>query len=56
MGHVTGDMWHMTHDMWHMTRDGHGEVNLLALAVWEWRFVEDIQSYEDTSTNHDSVN
>ena len=51
----------MIGDTRHVTRDRYGEVKLLskfqplALTVWELRFVEDIQSYEDISTNHDSV-
>ena len=46
---VTGDMWHMTCDTWHVTGMGRltfsQNFSSLGLAVWEWRFIENIQSY-----------
>ena len=48
-------MWHVTCDTWHMTGMGRWtfsqNFSSPALMVWEWRFVEDIQSYEDISTS-----
>ena len=65
--HFTCDKWHVTHDMWHMTCDtwhvtGMGRwtfsqnFSSLTFTVWEWRFVEDRQSYDDISTNHQWMN
>ena len=57
---VTGDMWHVTCDTWHMTGMGRWtfsqNFSSLTFTVWEWRFVEDRQSYDDVSTNHQWMN
>ena len=57
MWHWTHDMWHMKLAMWHLTHNRWQEVNLLwnlsslALTEWEWRFVEDIFTKDDSLTH-----
>ena len=53
MCHMTCDTWHMTCDMRHMTGGGSStlspDFSSLALTDWEYRFVEEILTKEDSS-------
>ena len=55
MWHMTRDMWHVTCDTWHITSRGRWtfsqNCSSLAFTVWEWRFVEDVFTKDESLTD-----